>query len=124
VLKRWFAPKPYETRYAELDVRPGGSNLVGMREPDGPEMPNRGVYLDVQPDRRLVVTERVHRRVAPFRKGPHASRSNVRAEGEGTRYTGIVRHWSAQDRDAHERMGFHAGWGMATDQSEEVVATL
>jgi uncharacterized protein YndB with AHSA1/START domain len=28
------------------------------------------------------------------------------------------------DREAHEKMGFHAGWGKATDQLEALVATL
>ena len=26
LLKQWFAPKPFTTPVAELDVRPGGSN--------------------------------------------------------------------------------------------------
>jgi uncharacterized protein YndB with AHSA1/START domain len=25
-------------------------------------------------------------------------------------------HWSAEDKAQHEAMGFHAGWGLATDQ--------
>jgi uncharacterized protein YndB with AHSA1/START domain len=28
LLKQWFAPLPYTTPVAELDVRPGGANLV------------------------------------------------------------------------------------------------
>ena len=35
LLKQWFAPLPYTTPVAELDVRPGGANLVVMRSPDG-----------------------------------------------------------------------------------------
>ena len=42
---------------AELDVRPGGANLIVMRSPDGAEFPNRGVYLAVEPGRRLVFTD-------------------------------------------------------------------
>ena len=37
LLKQWFAPLPYITPVAELDVRPGGSSLVVMRGPDGVE---------------------------------------------------------------------------------------
>lgn len=124
VLKRWFAPKPYETPHAELDVRPGGSNLVVMRGPGGPDMPNRGIYLDVQPNRRLVLTDAFAGAWRPSTKAFMLLDLTFEPEGEGTRYTAIVRHWSAEDRDAHERMGFHAGWAMATDQLEEVVATL
>ena len=31
LLKRWFAPKPYTTPVAELDVRPGGSAFIVIR---------------------------------------------------------------------------------------------
>ena len=57
LLKQWFAPLPYTTPHAELDVRPGGSSLIVMRGPDGNEFPNRGVYLEVVPNERLVFTD-------------------------------------------------------------------
>src|SRR5690242_18948584 len=37
LLKQWFAPQPWPTPHAELDVRPGGANLVVMRGPQGQE---------------------------------------------------------------------------------------
>jgi uncharacterized protein YndB with AHSA1/START domain len=42
----------------------------------------------------------------------------------GTRYTARVQHWSAADREAHEKMGFHEGWGLCTDQLAALAATL
>jgi uncharacterized protein YndB with AHSA1/START domain len=45
-------------------------------------------------------------------------------EGGKTRYTARVRHWTEGDRETHEKMGFHEGWGKATDQLEALVATL
>jgi uncharacterized protein YndB with AHSA1/START domain len=35
LLKQWFAPAPFTTPVAELDVRPGGANLIVMRSADG-----------------------------------------------------------------------------------------
>jgi uncharacterized protein YndB with AHSA1/START domain len=35
-----------------------------------------------------------------------------------------VRHWSAEDRARHEEMGFHEGWGMATDQLAALARSL
>jgi uncharacterized protein YndB with AHSA1/START domain len=34
----------------------------------------------------------------------------------GTRYTVRALHWSVADREAHEKMGFHEGFGKCTDQ--------
>src|SRR5262245_59342604 len=45
VLKQWFAPRPWTTPVVENDVRPGGATLMVMRNPDGHEVPTRGVYL-------------------------------------------------------------------------------
>jgi uncharacterized protein YndB with AHSA1/START domain len=52
--KHRFAPAPYTTPVAELDVRPSGANLIVMRDPEGNEFPNRGIYLEVVENGRLV----------------------------------------------------------------------
>jgi uncharacterized protein YndB with AHSA1/START domain len=39
----------------------------------------------------------------------------------GTNYTALVRHWSIADREAHEKMGFHQGWPIATEQLAALV---
>jgi uncharacterized protein YndB with AHSA1/START domain len=41
-----------------------------------------------------------------------------------TKYTARVRHWTAADRETHEKMGFHEGWGLCTDQLAALAATL
>jgi uncharacterized protein YndB with AHSA1/START domain len=38
LLKQWFAPLPYTTPVAELDVRPGGANFIVMRDPQGNDL--------------------------------------------------------------------------------------
>ncbi len=45
-------------------------------------------------------------------------------EAGQTRYAARVRHWSLDDRKAHEAMGFHEGWGRCADQLTALVATL
>ena len=57
LLKRWFAPRPYTTPVAELDVRAGGRIMIVMQGPDGSEIPCPGVYLEVVPNTRLVTTD-------------------------------------------------------------------
>lgn len=45
-------------------------------------------------------------------------------DGSRTQYTARVKHWTAEDMKKHEEMGFHEGWGKATDQLAEFAATL
>ena len=124
LLKQWFAPKPYTTTEAELDVRPGGASRIVMRSPDGQDMPMHGVYLEVVPNEKLVFTDAYLRAWEPSPK-PFMTVSLTREDEDGqTRYTARARHWTAEDRDAHEKMGFHEGWGQCLDQLTALVATL
>ncbi len=124
LLKQWFAPLPYTTPAAELDVRPGGSAFIVMRGPDGTDLPNRGVYLEVVPNERLVSTDAYVRAWEPSDKPFMTLILTFEDEGGKTRYTARVRHWSVADREAHEKMGFHQGWGICTDQLEALTARI
>src|SRR5262245_50211805 len=124
LLKQWFAPKPFTTPVAELDVRPGGANLIVMRGPDGKDMPNRGVYLEVVPNERLVFTDAYVKAWEPSAKPFMTVTITLESQASKTRYTARVSHWTAADRDAHERMGFYQGWGQCADQLTALVTTL
>jgi uncharacterized protein YndB with AHSA1/START domain len=124
LLKQWFAPLPCTTPVAELDVRPGGSSLIVMRAPDGAEMPNRGVYLEVVENERLVFTNAYVAAWEPSEKPFMTVILTFETQGGKTRYTALARHWTVADRAAHEKMGFHGGWGQCADQLEALVAKL
>ena len=124
LLVQWFAPKPWSTPRAELDVRPGGRNLVVMADPDGTEYPNPGQYLEVVPNRRLVLTDAFIGDWVPSPKPFMTLVLDFQGEGNKTRYTATVRHWTEEDKQAHEKMGFHEGWGQCADQMEALVATI
>jgi len=106
-------------------VRPGGTSDITMRSPEGEDLPNAGVYLEVVPNERLVLTDAYTRAWQPAEK-PFMTLilTFEDAPGGGTKYTARVRHWTVEDRKTHEEMGFHAGWGLATDQLEAVAAGL
>ena len=124
LMKQWFAPKPYETPVVEMDVRPGGSSLIVMRGPDGQDMPNRGVYLEVVPNERLVATDAFTEAWQPSAKPFMTLILTFETQGDKTLYTARVRHWTVEDHEAHEKMGFHVGWGICTDQLAALAATL
>ena len=43
LITRWFAPAPWTTPRAEVDLRPGGASRVVMASPEGDEFPSDGV---------------------------------------------------------------------------------
>lgn len=125
LLKQWFAPLPFTMTTAELDVRPGGANLIVMRGPDGQDFPNRGVYLDIVENQKLVITDAFTRAWIPSAKPFMTVIITFEDIGGGqTRYTARALHWNAEDREAHEKMGFHEGWGQCADQLAALVEKM
>lgn len=124
LLKQWFAPLPWTITEAELDVRPGGTNRFVMRSPEGELYPNQGVYLEVVPNEKLVMTDAYTEAWKPSEKPFMTAILTFEDEGGRTRYTARARHWSLADREAHEKMGFHGGWGQCADQLAALVARL
>jgi uncharacterized protein YndB with AHSA1/START domain len=121
LLKQWFAPRPWTTPVVELDVRVGGSNLIVMRGPDGNEFPNRGVYLEVVKDERLVFTDAFTTAWEPSEKPFMTVELTFEDHSGKTKYSARVRHWTVADREAHEKMGFHQGWSICADQLAALV---
>jgi uncharacterized protein YndB with AHSA1/START domain len=124
LLKQWFAPLPYTTPVAELDVRAGGANLIVMRDPGGNEFANRGIYLEVVENERLVFTDAYETAWEPSQKPFMTVILTFGAEGGKTRYTARVRHWTLADREAHEKRGFHQGWGRCADELAALAVKL
>ncbi len=125
LVKQWFAPKPWETPIVELDVRTGGSSRIVMRGPDGSESPGSGTYLEVVPNEKIVFTDAFTSAWEPGATAPFMLGIITFAdEGGKTRYTARVRHWSVEAKEAHEKMGFHVGWGQCADQLAALAATL
>jgi uncharacterized protein YndB with AHSA1/START domain len=124
LLKQWHTPDPWKTIYAETDVRAGGSNYIVMQSPEGQEFPNHGVYLEVVKNEKLVFTDAYTKAWEPSDKPFMTAILTFEDLGGKTRYTARVRHWTAEDYETHQKMGFAEGWGKATDQLAALVATL
>lgn len=121
LMKQWFAPKPWTTPRVETDVRPGGANLIVMASPEGKEFPSHGVYLEVVTNQRLVVTDAYTRAWEPSDKPFMTVILTFEDLSGKTRYTARVEHWTDADREAHEKMGFHEGWALCTEQLAKLV---
>lgn len=56
-MKKWWGPKDFTAPTVEIDLKEGGKYLNSMRSPDGQEFWSTGVYREVVPMEKLVVTD-------------------------------------------------------------------
>jgi uncharacterized protein YndB with AHSA1/START domain len=95
-----------------------------MRSPEGEDFPNHGVYLEDVKNKRIVTTDAYVKAWEPSEKPFFTAIVTFDDEGGKTRYTARARHWSVADREEHERMGFHEGWGQCADQLAELARRI
>ena len=124
LMKQWFVPRPWTIKHVETDLRAGGKSLIVMADPDGNEYPNAGVYLEIVPNERIVFTDAYTEGWVPSEKPFFTGIVEFKDEGGKTRYNAIARHWTEEDKERHEEMGFHEGWGQCATQLEELAKTL
>jgi uncharacterized protein YndB with AHSA1/START domain len=124
LMERWFCPVPWRMTDIEMDLRPGGHFRGVIRGPAGEAMPNVGCYLDIQTERRLVWTDALAGGYRPKAEPFMTGIITFDPVPGGTQYRGIALHADAEARARHEAMGFHEGWGKATDQLVALARTL
>jgi uncharacterized protein YndB with AHSA1/START domain len=133
-MKQWFAPKPYEVAELELDLRPGGIFRLRMVGPDGFDTGhgNAGCVLEVKQREKLVWTSALGPGYRPATLATEGCESfpmtavvTFADAGSGkTAYKAVALHKNAADKETHEKMGFHEGWGTVAGQLEEFAKSL
>jgi len=114
-MEDWWCPRPWRVELVEMDWRAGGRCAMIMRGPDGEEMPNEGVFLEVVPGKHFMSTDAFTvgwKPAGPFMVGIWG----IEPEGTGTRYTASARHWTQEAYEQHKAMGFEPGWGACAEQ--------
>ena len=125
LIEQWFCPKPWYVSDVQVDLRAGGASSMLMNGPNGEKSPNHGVYLVVEPGKRLVFTDAFSSAWIPSSKAFMVGEITLQdASNSATLYRAVARHWSEGDRAEHEKMGFYEGWGKAADQLEALAKTL
>jgi uncharacterized protein YndB with AHSA1/START domain len=130
-LKRWWAPRPYQTPEVEMELRPGGIFYTRMTGPDGFDFSGAGCFLEVVEGERIVWTSALGPGYRPNDSRadcggfPFTAIVTLEDAGDGrTLYRAVAMHKDQADRDTHEKMGFHDGWGTCADQLGEVAQSL
>jgi uncharacterized protein YndB with AHSA1/START domain len=122
-LAEWWCPRPWTVEIVEQDLRPGGRSAMIMRGPEGEEMPQEGIFLEVVPMERVVFTDAFTKGWIPA--GPFiVGILEFADEAGGTRYTASARHWTEEAHAQHEAMGFAEGWSKVAEQLEEVAKRI
>jgi uncharacterized protein YndB with AHSA1/START domain len=131
-IRKWWAPRPYQTPEVALDLRPGGRFYNRMTGPDGFEAEGNGCILDVAEGERMVWTSALGPGWRPNDLGPDGCGGlaftaimTLADAGDGkTLYRALAMHRNPADAETHAKMGFHDGWGTCADQLGEVAAEL
>jgi uncharacterized protein YndB with AHSA1/START domain len=115
-LVKWFIPEPWSAVSCKIDVRPGGEFSFVMRSPEGQDFPSTGCFLKVVENRMLVWTDALYPGYRPSDSPFFTAVILLEPKGKGTKYTAIAIHNNVANRNKHDEMGFHSGWGKALDQ--------
>jgi uncharacterized protein YndB with AHSA1/START domain len=120
-VEQWWAPRPWTSKVLEMDLRPGGASRITMDGPNGEHFDQPGVYLEVVANEKVVWTDAYAKAWEPRERSFITAVITFEDAGVAkTTYTARVFHPSVADREQHEKMGFHPGWGICADQVEEV----
>jgi uncharacterized protein YndB with AHSA1/START domain len=120
--EQWWVPAPEVCRVRDMELRPGGSFRTEVSQ-DGVEFGPHitGCFLAVRERELIVFTDAL---VADWRPSEASFVTVViamRDHPDGTAYTATAMHRNIADRDQHEQLGFHDGWGTVTRQLAELV---
>jgi uncharacterized protein YndB with AHSA1/START domain len=95
-----------------------------MRSPEGNEIPTKGILLEIVENERIVLTDTLEPGWGPAKNPFFTAIVTLQDEGGKTRYTARALHKDDADREKHEKMGFHEGWGKCLDQLVAVATAL
>lgn len=120
--EQWWVPAPALCRVREMDLRPGGAFRTEISEGGGEFGPHiDGCFLAIDELERIVFTDALLGGWRPAEKSFVTAVIAMKDHPDGTEYTATAMHRNVNDRDKHEQLGFHDGWGTVVNQLAELV---
>ncbi len=121
-LERWWVPAPAKCKVVDLELKPGGAFVTQISENGGAFVPHlNACFLAADERERIVFTDALIGEWRPAEQSFMTAIITLSDHPMGTEYVAYVMHKNNADRDAHERMGFHDGWGTVIEQLAKLV---
>jgi uncharacterized protein YndB with AHSA1/START domain len=118
-LMKWWGPKGFTTPIAEVDLRENGRYRIAMQPQEGPVRYLSGVYIEVKPPKRLVMTWSFE---GTPRHDGHESRLTLAFIAHGGASTELI---LTHERLPEPSLGdFDMGWKSTLEKFEEYMHTL
>jgi uncharacterized protein YndB with AHSA1/START domain len=122
LLKRWlYGPDGWSLATCEMDVRVGGTYRYVWRHSKGHEMAAGGVFREVAPPTRWVVTERFDE---AWYTGESVVTTILNRDGGRTAMTMILEYESREARDMALKSGMEEGVSASYDRLDDVLAAM
>jgi uncharacterized protein YndB with AHSA1/START domain len=119
-LEKWMCRFPrHETRYTASDARPGGTNVMEVKNPQGETFKQSVTFRDIEPPKKLVFTWDWQKFAASGQKVDEQLDTLVTVEFQprGTFTEVILTHEGF--RNADQREAHNKGWNGCFDRLEE-----
>lgn len=119
-VRRWWGAGHGEVTTCDIDLRVGGTWRFVLTQPNGSKVPFSGEYLELDPSRRMVHTERFE-----LLPGPPSTITTTFDETDGaTTMRALCRYASKATRDAVVASGMESGMNSSYDALDAVVAQM
>jgi uncharacterized protein YndB with AHSA1/START domain len=136
-LTKWWGPHIMACPVCEVDLRPGGSYRIVMRDPGGVDYPITGFYREIVVPERIVSTvntdehpQEWHELLSKYRPGggraatENSGTITFEEQGAKTKLTIRTHFASAADRNVFMKTGMTDGWAQSLERLEKLVAKV
>jgi uncharacterized protein YndB with AHSA1/START domain len=123
-IAQWFGPAGFTVPHCELDPRPGGKLLVHMQAPDGAIYPTNGIFEELDPPERLVITTTAFENDAGVPELVVRHTVTFAEHGGETRLTLHSSVVKASPEVAQALAGMEQGWSESFDKLENYLPSI
>ncbi len=125
--KRWWGPKDFTAPVIKIDLRVGGKYLFCMRSPDGQDFWSTGVYREIVPQKKIVVTDSFADEKGNVVPASHYGMSDfplecqvtVTFEDQDGKTKMTLKHSGIESISETDRSNMEQGWNQSFDKLAE-----